>query len=162
MTEKKIPQRSEIAAEYQWDLTDLFPNDRAFEDALREAGKYPEKIAAFRGRISASAKSLLDYLRLDDEITEKVRDLIHYANRKSDEDTRVSLYSGYCERTEALLTAIGSAAAFAVPEILTISDETLKKFMDEEEGLKLYALSLRRILNRRPIFSPPRRKESPP
>lgn len=155
MPEKKIPQRNEIDAKYQWDLTDIFPSDRAFEDALEKAGEYPEKIAAYRGRISASAKDLLAYLRLDDEITEKVRDLIHYANRKSDEDTRVSLYSGYCERTEALLTAIGSAAAFAVPEILSIPDDALKKFMEEEEGLRLYDLCLRRILNRRPhILSP--------
>ncbi|MCM1335168.1 MAG: oligoendopeptidase F [Bacteroides sp.] len=155
MAEKKIPQRSEIEDKYKWRLEDLFPSDGAFETALAEAGEYPEKIAAYRGKISADAKALLAYLRLDDEITEKVRDLLHYANRKSDEDTRVSLYSGYCERTEALLTAIGSAAAFAVPEILTISDETLKKFLAEEEGLKLYELSLRRILNRRAhILSP--------
>ena len=84
-----------------------------------------------------------------------MRDLLHYANRKSDEDTRVSLYSGYCERTEALLTAINSAAAFAVPEILTISDEKMEQFMREQSGLKLYELSLSRILKRREhILSP--------
>lgn len=155
MAVKKIPQRSEIGSEYKWKLEDLFPSDGAFETALAEAGAYPERLLSYRGKISADAKELLAYLRLDDEITEKVRDLIHYANRKSDENTRVSLYSGYCERTEALLTAIGSAAAFAVPEILTISDETLRKFMEEEKGLALYDLSLRRILNRRAhILSP--------
>ncbi len=149
MAEKKIPQRSEIGSEYKWKLEDIFPSDAAFEKALEEAGKYPEKLSAYSGRLSASAKDLLDYLRLDDEVTEKARDLIHYANRKSDEDTRVSLYSGYCERVDALLTAIGSASAFAVPEILTISDEAMKRFMEEESGLKLYELALRRILRRR-------------
>lgn len=155
MAEKKIPQRSEVSDEFKWHLEDVFPSDKAFEDALAEAGNYPEKIAAFNGKISKSAADLLAYMRLDDEITEKVRDLLHYASRKSDEDTRVSLYSGYCERTEALLTAINSAASFAVPEILTISDEKLEQFMSEEEGLKLYELSLNRILKRREhILSP--------
>ncbi len=159
MTEKKIPQRSEISSEYKWNLADIFPSDEAFEAALEEAGKYPERLCAFQGKISASAKELLNYLRLDDEITEKVRDLIHYSSRKSDEDTRVSLYSGYCERVDTLLTAINSAASFAVPEILTISDEKLREFMKEESGLKLYELALRRILRRRShILSPAEEK----
>lgn len=159
MAEKKIPQRSEISDEFKWHLEDVFPSDKAFEDALAAAGDYPERISAFRGKISQSAADLLAYLRLDDEITEKVRDLLHYASRKSDEDTRVSLYSGYCERTEALLTAINSAASFAVPEILTVSDEKMERFMSEEEGLKLYELSLSRILKRREhILSPAEEK----
>lgn len=159
MAEKKIPQRSEISDEFKWHLEDVFPSDKAFEDALAEAGNYPEKIADFHGKISKNAADLLAYMRLDDEITEKLRDLLHYANRKSDEDTRVSLYSGYCERTEALLTAINSAASFAVPEILTISDEQLEQFMNEESGLKLYELSLNRILKRREhILSPAEEK----
>ena len=149
MAQKKIPQRSEISSEYKWRLEDLYESDTAFEKALTEAGEYPEKIAAFQGRISENAADLLGYLKLDDEITEIARNLIHYSNRKSDEDTRVSLYSGYCDRVEALLTAIGSAAAFAVPEILTISEEKMNEFYAAESGLKLYELSLNRIFKRR-------------
>lgn len=149
MAEKKIPQRSEIADEYKWRLEDIFESDAAFENALSQAGKYPEKISAFQGRISKSAGDLLAYFKLDDEITEAARALINYANRKSDEDTRVSLYSGYCDRVEMLLTQIGSSAAFAVPEILTISEEAMENFYNEESGLKLYKLALDRIFKRR-------------
>lgn len=155
MAQKKIPQRSEIGSEYKWRLEDLYESDAAFEKALSDAGKYPEKLAEYQGRISQSAADLLGYMRLDDEITVAARNLIHYSNRKSDEDTRVSLYSGYCDRVEALLTNIGSAAAFAVPEILTISDEKMAEFYAQEEGLKLYELALSRIFKRREhILSP--------
>ncbi len=149
MAQKKIPQRNEISSEYKWRLEDLYESDAAFEKALGDAGEYPAKIAAFQGKISENAADLLGYLRLDDEITEVARNLIHYSNRKSDEDTRVSLYSGYCDRVEALLTAIGSAAAFAVPEILTISEEKMNEFYASESGLKLYELALNRIFKRR-------------
>ncbi len=149
MAQKKIPQRSEVASEYKWRLEDLYENDEAFEKALADAGKYPEMLARFQGKISESATDLLAYFKLDDEITEAARNLIHYSNRKSDEDTRVSLYSGYCDRVEALLTNIGSAAAFAVPEILTISDEKMQEFYKRESGLKLYELALSRIFKRR-------------
>ena len=155
MAEKKIPQRSEVSAEYKWKLEDLYESDKAFEAALEAAGEYPKKISAFQGKISENAADLLAYLRLDDEITEAACNLIHYSNRKSDEDTRVSLYTGYCDKVEMLLTAIGSAAAFAVPEILTISDEKMQEFYKSESGLKLYELSLNRIFKRREhILSP--------
>ena len=155
MAQKKIPQRSEIEEKYKWDLTDVYESDEAFEKALDDAGKYPEQLLSFQGKISQSAKSLLDYLKLDDEITVVARDLIHYSNRKSDEDTRVSLYSGYCERVESLLTNIGSAAAFAVPEILSVSEEKMAEFYGQESGLKLYELALNRIFKRREhILSP--------
>ncbi len=155
MADKKIPQRSEVSAEYKWHLEDIYESDEAFEKALAEAGNYPEKLAAYQGRISQTAADLLGYLKLDDEITEVARDLINYSNRKSDEDTRVSLYSGYCDRVEALLVGIGSAAAFAVPEILSISEEKMAEFYKEESGLKLYELALSRIFKRREhILSP--------
>ncbi len=155
MAQKKIPQRSEVSAEYKWHLEDIYESDEAFEKALTEAGTYPEKLASYQGKLSRSAADLLGYLKLDDEITEVARDLINYANRKSDEDTRVSLYSGYCERVEALFAGIGSAAAFAVPEILSISDEKMEQFYKEEQGLELYRLSLSRIFKRREhILSP--------
>ncbi len=155
MAEKKIPQRSEISSEYKWKLEDLYESDEAFEKALEEAGAYPEKITAFQGRISENAADLLAYLRLDDEITEVARNLIHYSNRKSDEDTRVSKYTGYCDKVEMLLTAIGSAGAFAVPEILTISDDKMQAFYAEESGLEMYKLCLSRIFKRRDhILSP--------
>lgn len=155
MAQKKIPQRNEVDDKYKWNLADIYESDEAFEKALAKAGEYPEKLSAYQGRLSNSAEALLGYLRLDDEITVAARDLIHYSSRKSDEDTRVSLYSGYCERVESLLTNIGSAAAFAVPEILSITEEQMAEFYKQESGLKLYELALNRIFKRKEhILSP--------
>lgn len=155
MAQKKIPQRNEVDDKYKWNLADIYESDEAFEKALAKAGEYPERLSEYQGKLSSSAEALLGYLKLDDEITVVARDLIHYSSRKSDEDTRVSLYSGYCERVETLLTNIGSAAAFAVPEILSISEEQMAGFYEKESGLKLYELALNRIFKRREhILSP--------
>ena len=155
MSEKRIPERSEIDSSYKWRIEDIYPSDKAFEEALEQAEQYPEELSEYKGKLSVSAASLLSYLKLDDEITEKVTDLIHYSSRKSDEDTRVSLYTGYCDKVNALLTDINSAAAFAVPEILSISDEAMEQFYGEEKGLEHYRLALKRIRSRREhILSP--------
>lgn len=155
MAEKRIPERSEINPEDKWKIEDIFPDDKAFEAALSKAGEYPDMIGSFAGNLSESGKSLLEYFKLDDEITYKLTDLIHYSSRKSDEDTRISLYSGYVDRVEALLAEINKAAAFAVPEILSIPDEKLNEFYKQAEGLEHYRLVLDRIRSKREhILSP--------
>lgn len=155
MAEKRIPERSEIASESKWKLQDIYPSDEAFEKALSEAGGYPDKIKYFEGKLSEDGAELLSYMRLDDEMTYKLTDLINYSNRKSDEDTRISLYSGYTDRVEMLLTLINRAASFAVPEILTISDEKLEEFYKANPGLEHYRLSMDRIRSKREhILSP--------
>lgn len=155
MAEKRIPERSEIASENKWKLEDIYPSDEAFEKALSEAGSYPDKIKCFEGKLSEDGAELLSYMKLDDEMTYKLTDLINYSNRKSDEDTRISLYSGYTDRVEMLLTLINRAASFAVPEILTISDEKLEEFYRANPGLEHYRLSMDRIRSKREhILSP--------
>ncbi len=152
---KKLPKRSEVPAEFRWHIEDLYPSDEAFEAELTDAGKYPGILADYAGKLCASGAELLAYMKLDDELTVKIEDLINYANRKSDEDTAVSLYSGYCDRVNALLVAISSSAAFAVPEILSISDEDMERYYKEQPALEHYRLALDRIRAKRPhILSP--------
>ncbi len=155
MAEKRIPERSEVASENKWRLEDIYPSDEAFEKALSEAGGYPDRIKYFEGKLSEDGAELLSYMKLDDEMTYKLTDLINYSNRKSDEDTRISLYSGYTDRVEMLLTLINRAASFAVPEILTISDEKLEGFYKSNPDLEHYRLSIDRIRSKREhILSP--------
>lgn len=149
MEEKRIPARSEADKKYMWKIEDIYPTDEAFEKALEDAGKYPELFASYAGKISKDAKSLLEFMKYDDEATYIASDLINYANRKSDEDTAVSLYSGYCDRVTALFTEVGGACAFSVPEIISIDDETLEKFYKEEPALEHYRLVIDRIRSRK-------------
>lgn len=155
MAEKKLPKRSEVPAEYKWHIEDIYATDADFEKELEDTAKYPELFAGYEGKLCSSPESLLEYMRLDDEVTEKAENLINYANRKSDEDTAVSLYSGYCDRVNALFVEIGSAAAFAVPEIISISDEDMERFYKEQPALEHYRLALGRIRAKRAhILSP--------
>ena len=155
MEEKKLPKRSEVSVEFKWHIEDLYPSDDAFEKALDAAGRYPEQIAAYAGKLSSSSADLLSYLKADDDMTVILEDLANYAYRKSDEDTSVSLYSGYCDRVNALFVQIGSAAAFAVPEIISIEDDDMERFYKEEPGLEHYRLAIDRIRKKREhILSP--------
>ena len=91
----EVKNRDEIPEQYHWDLASIFATDEVFLSALEEAKAYPGKCAAYQGKISQSAQELLAYLRLDDEINVAMGRIFNYAQRKCDEDTRVSKYQDF-------------------------------------------------------------------
>ncbi len=141
----RIPQRSEVAAEYKWSINDIYPNDEAWESDLEKAKAAVEIIAGYRGQLCTSAEKLLEYMRYDDELTVLLENLINYAQRKSDEDTRDAKYQDMVSRVEVLLVQISGACAFVTPEILSISDETLDGFYKSCPDMELYRLCLDRV-----------------
>ena len=148
--QKQIPKRSEVEKKYTWATEDLFATDELWEQALEAAKVYPEKLAAYRGRLAKDAEALLEYLKLEDEISVKVERVGNYAMRKSDEDTGNSFYQNMRGRVMNLFVSIGSASSFSNPEIISISDEDMEKFYEKAEGLKLYRRKLERIRHFKP------------
>ena len=150
-----IANRNEIPQEFTWDLTHMFPSDDAWLKEYEAMKALPERVAAFAGTLGSSAERLLAFLRLDDEITERVAPLMGYASCKGDEDTGNSYYQDLRGKAMSLAVAIGSAAAFAAPEIMAIPEETLNTFYEQEPALETYRRSLYRIRRRKDhILSP--------
>lgn len=141
----RIPQRSEVAAEYKWKINDIYATDEAWEKDLEKAKQAAERIPEYKGQLCTSAEKLLEYMRYDDELTVLLENLINYAQRKSDEDTREAKYQDMVSRIEVVLVGISGAAAFVTPEILSISDETLDSFYKQCPDMELYRLCLDRV-----------------
>ena len=119
---KKIPERSEIAIQDQWALEDLYATDELWQEDLKKLQAEIDELAGFAGRISQSAQELLAYLRLDDEINVAMGRIFNYAQRKCDEDTRVSKYQDFVSQAMSVYVAISSASAWFTPELLSLSE----------------------------------------
>lgn len=149
---ERVPQRSEVADESKWSINDIYASDEAWEEDFKRAQRFIEKIASYNGELRKSPRRLLEYLKLDDELTLLFDGLVNYAQRKSDEDTRVAKYQDMCNRLEMLYVGIAGAASFVTPEILSIPEADMERFFSECGGLSLYRRSLERILRRREHF----------
>ncbi|MBR0529055.1 MAG: oligoendopeptidase F [Ruminococcus sp.] len=145
MSEERIPKRSEVARENTWAIEDIFATDEAWETALEELKKFPERIASYKGRLAESADTLLEYLKMCDEISVACDALGNYAQRKSDEDTAVAKYQSYTGQLMNVYVAINSAGSFETPELIAIPDETLDGFYKANKDLELYRHHLDRI-----------------
>lgn len=141
--------REEIDSKYKWDLSSMFPSDEAFEAGLEELKAYCPKLLAFRGKISTSAQALLEFLQLEDQMNLLLYKIINYAERKSDEDTRVAKYQAYVANATSAYTQVGEATSWFAAELLAIPAESVEKFYTEVPALEFYRRKLNKILNQR-------------
>src|ERR1700736_3660807 len=125
----QIPTRAEIADPDKWDLTHLFSNvDKWKEDFRWIEQTYPQ-IKEWKGRLGQSAKNLADCLEFEKTLDLKIERLYHFASLQLAEDSANTEYLARVGQIQNLLTKIGEAFAFVVPEIQAIDDEKYAKFI---------------------------------
>ena len=155
MDGKTILPRSEVPEEFTWDLGDMFVSDEAWNEELAALKAYPEHMAAYAGKLGESAKTLLDWYTLSDEIAVRTSKLVQYASCRSDQDLGNSFYQGMRSKAFSMTVALGSAGAFEASEIMAIPDETLARFYAEEPKLETYRRSIEKLRRRKAhILSP--------
>lgn len=145
----RIPARTDVPAQDKWAIHDLFASDDDWRRALDAAKDYVPRVAAYRGRLHESGQTLLAFFQLDDEISLAFDALLHYAQRKNDEDTRVATYQQMVSQVTRLAVELQSAAAFETPELLAIDDDTLARFYQQAPAFENYRLALDRVRRRR-------------
>ena len=136
--------REEIEERYKWDLSSMFVNDGAFEEALEAAKSMPARFSEYQGKACKSAGKLLEFLKYDDEAGIALGKLMNYAQRKLDEDTRVSKYQSYAAQVMSLYTDIAASSAWFTAELMQLSEQDMEGYYTVEPGLELY----RRVLDR--------------
>lgn len=151
-TAKKIPERKDVDAKFTWDLTQIFADDSEWEKAYAALSGFQSKIESFKGRLGESAKTLLEYCRLEDEISLAVEAVYGYSSLKGDEDTGNGYYQNMRGKAVGAYVAVQGAMSFSTPEILAISDEALEQFYKDEPDLLTYKRSFDRIRRRKAHF----------
>ena len=146
----QLPERKDIPVEDTWRLEDIFATDQAWEEEFKNIQDSLPKGEQYRGKLGESADVLWDALQFQDEITERLGRLYTYSHMRYDQDTGNTFYQGMDDRAKNLYSQASSIFSYIVPEILTIEEEKLNRFMEEKEELTLYRQVLKEINLQRP------------
>lgn len=142
---KRLPKRSEIPDEMKWKMEDLYPSIDAWEQDFQEIKSLIVKIAGFEGKLTESAQNLLDCLKTQDQLSEKMGRLYAFARMQRDEDNSNATYQALTDRAGTLSVQASSATAFVTPEIISIPSDKLESYLNEEQELQLYRFMLQEI-----------------
>ncbi len=149
MAEHKSKKRAEIDNMYKWNLDAIYSNEGLWEEDFQSVKKLVQQIVALQGSMGQSAEALLKVMQLSDELGRKAEKLYVYARMRRDENNANHIYQGLFDRAEGLSVEASSATAFIVPEILTIPEENLKGFLQQNQELAIYKHSLDEILRQK-------------
>src|SRR4030095_6469541 len=149
MDEAKIPTRADISDSDKWDLTRLFADVGKWQEDFAWLQRTYPKLHEWKGRVGEAAQMLGEVLELAQSRDLKIERIYHYASLQLAEDSTNNEYLARIGQVQNLLTKIGEAAAFVVPEILAIDDETFAKFV-AHPALAGWRIKLQKIRRMKP------------
>lgn len=150
----KVLLRDEVPEELTWRLEDIFATDALWEEEYKEVVEISKKASSYAGTLKNGANALLAVLTYHDDIYERTMKLYTYAHMRNDQDTTNSSYQDMNSRIQTLATSISAALSFLTPEILSLNEETIESYLEENKDLQLYKQSLKEITMARPHVLP--------
>src|SRR5689334_24991969 len=145
----EVPTRDEIPNSDKWDLSHLFADVGKWQDDFVWLQRNYPRIKDWKGKLGQSAKNLAECLEFEKTLDLKIERLYHFASLQLAEDSANTEYLARVGQIQNLLTQIGEAFAFVVPEIQAIDDATFAKFV-AEPALADWRIRLHKIRRLKP------------
>ncbi len=149
MSTQQVPTRSDIPESDKWNLTHLFANVSKWQEDFAWLQRTYPRFQEWKGKVGESAQTLAAVLEFEKSLELKMECVYHYASLQLAEDSTNNEYLARIGQVQNLLTKIGEAAAFVVPEILAIDDEKFARFV-ADPALKDWRIKLQKIRRMKP------------
>lgn len=133
-----VKKRNELDPAYCWNLEAMYADDDIWEMDFSVVSQETEDFRSFCGKMQEGPESLLKILKSRENMERKAEHLYVYANMRWHQDTANGKYQAMAGKSAQLLTQVNDAQAFVEPEILSLSEQKVQKYMDNCPGLELY------------------------
>jgi len=146
----RAEERAQVPEKYKWNTADLYASEEAWSKQKDDIAARIPQLAAFQGKLGASADSFFTALSALMGLDRDLSHLATYASMRSDEDTRVSKTREMKQMADDLGVKFAAATAFIRPEILALGEAKVKGFVTADPRLAPYAPWLDDILRYAP------------
>ncbi len=130
--------RAEIPEEATWDLTYLFPDDQAWEEAFQTLKEKVQTADQYTGTLAQSAEQLYKALQYYESLLREAELIGAYANFKKDQDQSNSQYLAMDSKSSQLFAQLAGKVAFMQPELIALDKSAFEKFVEQKTELNLY------------------------
>ncbi len=138
MSTKVMPKRNEMEERFKWKMEDLYPCDEDWQTEYDEVKQQLESLKGYKGTLSTSSQCICDFMELREVVSKKLERVYVYANQKYHEDTTNSIYQNLTDLAGSLMVMVSSATSFVTPEILSMDEAVVTRFLEENQNLQKY------------------------
>lgn len=133
--------RAEIPAQYRWDFTAIYADWLAWDLAIKDMEAKMEAFAAMKGTLK-TADAVLKAYQAFDEIGMLQYKVYRYPQLQRDVEMKNQEIAGKFQRVGAIFAKFGTATAWFTPEMLTIPQATMEKWLAENPKLAPYKFGI--------------------
>ncbi len=148
MTEQPV-QRSEVPVEDTWDLSLMYPRREDWAKDLKETSALPDSLALRRGKATTSPEALLETIEEILLASRRAEKIFSYAHMVNDQNLADPTGSEMNQKAMDLLTNLAASVSWFNPEVLSVPEETMEKWL-KETPLSKYRVWLEDVLRNRP------------
>lgn len=134
--------RDQIDPRFKWDLTRIYPDWDAWQDAVADLDRRIDRFAALRGTLAEGGPVLLDALVQRDEIGQLEYKVWYFASLRYDEDQRDNAVNARRQQVQILFAKAAQSSSWFDPELLDIPLETVRGWMAASAALAVYRFAL--------------------
>lgn len=125
-------KRNEIETSLTWDLSSMFENQAAYDEAFEAATLNLQKLCDMKGNIAANKDSFITFMNLKEMVTRQISNLVVYANMFTDvepdnEEAQMNLARSYALHQQANVKT-----AFVALELIANKDAIETYLKDED------------------------------
>lgn len=124
-------KRADADIKNVWNTQDLYSSDEEWEKAYEGLTKKAD-FGKYAGMLG-DRKTLLEFLRRNDEYLIDLERLAVYAHLRCDEDTRKPKYNSYNGKVSMLFSVYCSQTAFYEPEMAALDESYLKELLSDKD-----------------------------
>ena len=132
-------------SKYNWNLKEIFENEDALENSIKDLYGLIEKIKTYEGRLSESVSVIYEYFKVLEKALELHERIYAYSMFKYHQDMSSQDAIKLYKRVEKITTDFSEAESFASPEISKIDDSKLEEYL-QDERMKEFEKSIRDIM----------------
>lgn len=148
MTSNGLPPRSAIPTEFTWNAPSVFPSMEAWDTAFQQITADLSTLDVWRGHMADGPGVAADALAARDELLTRMGKVMTYAMLSQAVDTGDTAATRMASRAQGLIGQVLGAIAFMAPELLAVGSDTLRRWLDEEPRLAVYAHYIDDLLRR--------------
>jgi len=119
-----------------WDLSELYPNDAAWDAARKDVLAKIPGLLKFKGTLGTSADALAAALTAQSDLGRVASRVYTYISLKADEDLRVAAAQEKQAQANDMFTAFGEATSWIAPELLAVGKAKIDSFVAANQVLK--------------------------
>ena len=119
-----IRRREDVAAQYKWDLTHIYPNDEAWEAAMASVLEEVKAFAQYDGKVAEDPRKVI---RAYFELDERMSPVFSYAFLRKETDNADPVAQALKAKLMQAAVQVQTMMAFVQPELLAMDEEILKE-----------------------------------